>query len=34
LGRELVIFRKTALDCEETDKRVDRFFHEAKLSEE
>src|SRR5439155_26405044 len=34
LRGELVIFRKTALDCEETDKRIDRVFHESKLSEE
>src|SRR5438477_45152 len=27
LGRELIIFGKTAFDCEETDKRVDRLFH-------
>src|SRR4029077_14584865 len=27
LGRELIIFRETALDCEETDERLDRVFH-------
>ena len=27
LGGELIIFRKTTLDCEETDKRLDRVFH-------
>ena len=27
LRRELIIFRKTALDCEKTNERVDRIFH-------
>jgi hypothetical protein len=27
LGGELIIFRKATLDCEETDKRLDRVFH-------
>jgi hypothetical protein len=29
---ELIIFRQTALDREEADKRVDRFFHSGKDS--
>ena len=32
VGRELVIFRKTALDCDETDKRVDRVLHHENCS--
>jgi len=31
-GGELIVRRKAALDCKETDKRVDRVFHEAQCS--
>jgi hypothetical protein len=34
LSRELIILRKTALDREETNERVNCVFHEPKLSEE
>jgi hypothetical protein len=34
LRGQLVILGKTALDCQEADKRVDRLLHDAKLGDD